>query len=117
MTGQVARREQVGLRDVFGGRPAWRRTMRAAWSAVAVESLGQRRYRTDNRADDPPEPLYRRRWLVHALTIWGFLGLLLATALDWGLDLLGVKRTGTPIPVWYPSRLIGTVAGLSLLYG
>ncbi len=117
MTGQVARREQVGLRDVFGSRPALRRTLSAAWSAIAVESLGQRRYRADCGADDPPEPLYRRRWLVHALTIWGFLGLLVATVLDWGLALLRIKETGTPIPVWYPSRLIGTIAGISLMYG
>ena len=28
-----------------------------------------------------------------------------------------VKETGTPVPLWYPSRLIGTIAGLALLYG
>jgi quinone-modifying oxidoreductase, subunit QmoC len=117
MARAVARREHVRLRDLVAGRAAVRRTLRAAWSAIAVESLGQRRYRTDSRDEAPPEPLYRRRWLVHALTIWGFLGLLVATGLDWGLAVLGIKQTGTPVPVWYPSRLIGTVAGLSLLYG
>ena len=33
------------------------------------------------------------------------------------LELLGVKATGTAVPIWYPSRLLGTVAGLSLMYG
>ena len=62
-------------------------------------------------------PCYRRRWLVHALTMWGFLGLLAATVLDYGLALVGIKATGTPVPIWYPVRLLGTVAGLMLVYG
>ena len=117
MTRRVARRDGVTLRGMFGGRQAWIATGSALWSALGVESLGQRRYRRDCQDDAPPEPLYRRRWLIHALTIWGFLGLLAATLLDWGLALLGIKETGTAVPLWYPSRLIGTVAGVSLVYG
>ena len=117
MARNVAAREGVTGRDLFGGWAALRRTWGAAWSALAVESLGQRRYRADCHDDGPPEPLYRRRWLMHALTIWGFLGLLVATVSDWGLALLGIKATGTPIPIWYPTRLLGTLAGISLLYG
>ena len=37
--------------------------------------------------------------------------------LDYGLDILGIKETGTPVPIWYPVRLLGTVAGLMLVYG
>ena len=117
MARRVARREGVSLRTMLGGGAALSRTVAALWAALGVESLGQRRYREDCKDDKPAEPWYRRRWLIHALTIWGFLGLLAATVLDWGLALTGVKETGTPIPLWYPSRLIGTVAGLSLLYG
>jgi len=117
MARRVARHEGVSLKTVFGGRSALAATGSALWSALGVESLGQRRYREDCKDDKPAEPWYRRRWLIHALSIWGFLGLLAATVLDWGLALTGVKATGTPIPLWYPSRLIGTLAGLSLLYG
>ena len=113
----VARREGVTLTVMFGGRAALGKTAAALWAALGVESVGQRRYREDCKDDNPTEPLYRRRWLIHALSIWGFLGLLVATGLDWGLALIGVKATGTPIPLWYPSRLIGTIAGLSLMYG
>jgi hypothetical protein len=60
---------------------------------------------------------YRRRWLIHAVTMWGFLGLLAATLLDYGLEIIGVKATGTPVPIWYPVRLLGTVAGVMLVYG
>jgi ferredoxin len=117
MTRRVARRDGVTLRSLFGSREGRAATLSAAWSAVGVESLGQRRYRQDCTDDAPAEPLYRRRWLIHALTIWGFLGLLAATVIDYGLALLGIKETGTAVPLWYPSRLLGTVAGISLVYG
>jgi heterodisulfide reductase subunit C len=117
MARRVSRSEGVTLRMLLGGRAQLSSTVKALWSALGIESLGQRRYRDDCKDDKPAEPLYRRRWLIHALTIWGFLGLLTATGLDWGLALIGVKKTGTPIPIWYPSRLIGTLAGISLVYG
>ena len=113
----LARRQGVTAKSLFGGAAAWRRTGRAFWYAVGVESLGQKRYRRDCADDQPVEPLYRRRWLIHALTVWGFLGLLAATVLDYGLDLVGLKPTGTAVPLWYPVRLLGTIAGLALLYG
>ncbi len=49
--------------------------------------------------------------------MWGFLGLFAATLLDYGFALAGIKETGTPVPIWYPIRLLGTVAGLLLIYG
>jgi ferredoxin len=113
----IARREGVGWASVFGGRAALARAGRAASVAIARESLAQRRFRDDCDPGDPPLPLYRRRWLLHAVTVWGFLGLLAATLLDYGLDLLGIKETGAPVPIWYPVRLLGTVAGVLLVYG
>jgi len=113
----IGRKDGVTAKSLFGGRKAWARTWRAFWSAVGIESLGQRRYRKDCDDDQPAEPIYRRRWLMHLLTVWGFLGLFLATLLDYGMDILGLKETGTPVPVWYPVRLLGTVAGLALMYG
>jgi ferredoxin len=102
---------------------------RALWSSLAVESLGQKRFREDCTSDaageaasgEGPDAVavawFRRRWFIHALIMWGFLGLLAATVLDYGLDLVGLKPTGTPVPIWYPVRLLGTVAGLALVYG
>lgn len=113
----LARKDGVTRSDLFGSADAWRRTGRALWYSLGIESLGQKRYRQDCEDDAPIEPLYRRRWLIHALTIWGFLGLLVATTLDYGMDLLGIKATGTPVPIWYPVRLLGTVAGMALMYG
>lgn len=117
MARRTARHEGVSAADLFGDRAALLRAGRAAWQALGVESLGQRRYRADCKDDGPAEPLYRRRWVLHALTVWGFLGLLAATLLDWGLALIDVKKTGAEVPVWYPTRLLGTVAGIAMLYG
>jgi ferredoxin len=113
----IARREGVGWRSLVGSRAGLARSVRAAWAAVALESLGQARFRTDCEADAVPVAWYRRRWLLHAVTVWGFLGLFGATLLDYGLALAGIKATGTPVPIWYPVRLLGTVAGVLLVYG
>ncbi len=117
MARQIGRTEGVGWRTVIGSRAAAGRSLGALWEAIGVESLGQRRYRADCDADRAAVPLYRRRWLLHAATMWGFLGLLAATILDYGLALLAIKATGTPVPIWYPVRLLGTLAGLMLVYG
>jgi ferredoxin len=117
MARSIARREAVSWRTVLGSRAALARSGRAAWAALGRESLGQARFREECEAETDPAPWYRRRWLVHALTVWGFLGLLTATVLDYGLALVGVKETGTAVPIWYPVRLLGTIAGLALVYG
>jgi len=117
MARQIGRREGVGWRTVIGSRAAVARSGRAMWSALGVESLGQARYRVECETGDESAPWFRRRWFLHAATMWGFLGLLAATILDYGLALLGIKATGTPVPIWYPVRLLGTVAGVLLVYG
>jgi nitrate reductase gamma subunit len=94
-----------------------RKTVDAAWNAVAVESLAQTRFRRDCADATESRPWYLRRWFIHFATMWGFLGLLAATMLDYGLELLGLKATGTPVPIWYPVRLLGTLAGAALIYG
>ncbi len=117
MARAVSRDGGVGLRSMFGGRAALRRTAGALWTSLAIETLGQRRYRDDCDTDAAEQPWYLRRWFLHAATMWGFLGLLAATVLDYGLAIVGIKATGTPVPIWYPVRLLGTVAGLMLVYG
>jgi len=117
MARRIGRREGVTWSGLFRGRAALRRTAGAAWRSVAVESLGQRRYREDCADEATTVAWYRRRWFLHAATMWGFLGLFAATILDYGLDIIGVKETGAPVPIWYPVRLLGTVAGLLLVYG
>ncbi|MCJ7710347.1 MAG: 4Fe-4S dicluster domain-containing protein, partial [Chloroflexi bacterium] len=110
MARRIGKREGVGLADVVGGRKALARSGRAAWGAIGREAVGQVQFRKECDADVVAVPWFRRRGFVHAVTVWGFLGLLAATGLDWGLALAGIKETGTPVPLWYPARLLGTVA-------
>jgi nitrate reductase gamma subunit len=119
MMRSVGRSEGVAVRSMVAGPRALLQSARALWDALAIETLGQRRYRRDCEADAEvdAEPWYRRRWFLHATTMWGFLGLLAATILDYGLAIVGIKETGTPVPIWYPVRLLGTVAGIALVYG
>lgn len=117
MAAGLARKEGVSARELLGGRAGWRRLAGALWVAIGVESIGLRRYRADCAEAQVAEPWYRRRWVIHAATMWGFLGLLAATLLDYGLAMIGVKQTGTAVPIWYPVRLLGTLAGLAMVYG
>ncbi len=117
MARKIAKREGVGLGTLFGGREALGRTLRALWVAVGIESIGLKRYRNECDEVQEPEPWYRRRWVAHGATMWGFLGLLAATILDYGLSLIGVRATGAWVPVWYPVRLLGTVAGIVMITG
>ena len=100
-----------------------RKAADAAFYAVGTESLAQNRFRkdcadaTDAAGAAQARPWYLQRWFVHFATMWGFLGLLGATMLDYGLELLGVRATGTAVPIWYPVRLLGTLAGAALIYG
>lgn len=104
---------------------AIRKAAGAAVYAVGTESLAQTRFREDcadagatgAAGGAQAAPWYSQRWFIHFATMWGFLGLLGATIADYGLELLGVKATGTAVPIWYPVRLIGTLAGLALVYG
>jgi nitrate reductase gamma subunit/NAD-dependent dihydropyrimidine dehydrogenase PreA subunit len=100
-----------------GSKMTVRRAADAAFYAVATESLAQTRFRSDCADATEPRAWYLQRWFIHFATMWGFLGLLGATMLDYGLELLGVKATGTPVPIWYPVRLLGTLAGAALIYG
>ncbi|MGA7523361.1 MAG: 4Fe-4S dicluster domain-containing protein [Acidobacteriaceae bacterium] len=99
------RREGISLR--LAALPA------AAVFAVA-EALTHRRFRQCN-SEEPapaPQPWYRRPWVVHLSVMGGFVAMLLATTLDYLL-----KPIGSPVPPWYPMRVMGAVGGLICLYG
>lgn len=90
---------------------------RALWKSLGGEVLGQKRYRQDCEDAQPEKPWYVQKWFIHASMLWGFLGLFVATALNYLLELLSVKLTGTWVPIYYPIRLLGTISGIFLLYG
>lgn len=80
---------------------------------VVNELVTMKRYQTCDSHEDGfwyKKPVLVRPWFVHWSIMWGFLGLLLATILDFLL-----KNPATT--VWWPSRILGTVSGLFMMYG
>jgi ferredoxin/nitrate reductase gamma subunit len=115
MISRISHTNHLSFKNLFKGeRMNW---IQAFWDAMVVQSLGQKRYREECEAPENIQVWYLSKWFVHAATMWGFLGLLFATALNYLLDIIGVKATGTFVPLWYPTRLIGTLSGLLFLYG
>jgi nitrate reductase gamma subunit len=112
---RIARVSNLTAKNFFTG--AHKNWLSALWDAVMVQSLGQKRYREECEAPENRKAWYFSKWFVHAATMWGFLGLLFATALNYFLDIIGVKETGTFVPLWYPTRLTGTLSGLLFIYG
>jgi ferredoxin/nitrate reductase gamma subunit len=115
MISRMARANDVSIKNfVSGSRMNW---LAALWEAAGVQSLWQKRYREECDTEENKKTWYVSKWFVHAATMWGFLGLLLATALNYLLDIIGLKPTGIAVPIWYPTRLIGTLSGLLFTYG
>lgn len=115
MINRIARSAHLSYRNFFNGSQMnW---IHALWDAVVVKALAQQRYRQECEAPENRNAWFISKWFVHAATMWGFLGLIVATALNFILDIVGIKATGTFVPLWYPSRLIGTLSGLLFMYG
>jgi ferredoxin len=115
MISRIAKVNHLSYQSFFNGSQG--NCLQAFWEAVIVQSLAQKRYRKECEAPENIQAWYLSKWFVHAATMWGFLGLLTATALDFLLDIIGVKATGTFVPLWYPTRLLGTLSGLLFMYG
>ena len=72
-----------------------------------------KRYQTCDKYDDSfwyGKPWFVKPWFVHFTIFWGFVGLFIATGADYLF-----KNPDTD--VWWPTRILGTVAGLLLMYG
>jgi len=84
-----------------------------ALKEVVNELATMNRYKTCDKEDGSywqKKPAAIQPWFVHWSIMWGFIGLLVATVLDFML-----KDPATSI--WWPSRIFGTFAGLFLIYG
>ena len=86
---------------------------RAAWCAIGRESLAQRASARTAPTRARPGPVPARAGSSMRSRCGASWACSRATVLDYGLALVGIKATGTPVPIWYPVRLLGTVAGLA----
>jgi nitrate reductase gamma subunit/ferredoxin len=83
--------------------------------AVSKELAVHRSFR--DCQEQPKTTWYTGRRFIHWAIMWGFIGLLIATGLDWLLDMTVGKDPGQPVALWHPTRLLGTVAGVLMVYG
>ncbi len=84
-----------------------------AFGSMLSELATMARYRKCDAYEDEyfsRKPWFVRPWCVHWTIMWGFIGLLTATALDFIF-----KDPATT--VWWPSRILGTLAGILMIYG
>jgi hypothetical protein len=101
--------------DEEKGNPGWiPRTVNAA-QAVIAELAIHKNFR--DCAEEPKPPWYRGKRFIHWSIMWGFIGLLIATTANWVLDMTIGKDPGQPVVLWHPTRLLGTVAGIFMVYG
>jgi ferredoxin len=84
-----------------------------AFKKVSLELATMKRYQTCDIEDDSywKHKLWLvKPWFVHWSIMWGFIGLLIATILDFIF-----KDPATVM--WLPSRILGTMTGILLMYG
>jgi ferredoxin len=80
---------------------------------VAQELATMKRYQDCDLEENAfwnARPFFLRPWVVHWSIMWGFIGLLLATILDFLF-----KDPATDM--WLPTRILGTLSGIFLIYG
>jgi hypothetical protein len=84
-----------------------------AFLTMARVALGHDRQRScadeESAVEGRPVP---KRWVSHAFIFLGFMGLALATILDYLF-----KDPDAHVQLWHPIRLLGTVAGLVMVWG
>ncbi|TSA28725.1 MAG: hypothetical protein D4R67_03260 [Bacteroidetes bacterium] len=91
---------------------SWSKTLMAI-QKVGMEIAAMKRYQECDKEDDSlwkHRPWLIKPWFVHWSIMWGFIGLVVATVLDFIF-----KDPATVM--WLPSRILGTVTGILLMYG
>ena len=115
MLWMISRAPVPGGVDLPTTRPE-RFPLRAALKALGTtiaDIASQRTYRDCGAEKSQTiSPFLLRRWFVHFCVMWGMIGLGAATVLDYIF-----KAPGSHVPVYYPFRLLGTIAGVLLVYG
>lgn len=79
--------------------------------ATLVELATMKRHRDETPT--PNEPWYRNAASVHLAILWGFLGLLAATILDY----IFIALLPLGITTFWPARIIGTISGVVMMAG
>jgi ferredoxin len=109
---RMHRRITSGMRLAGQKGPGLKEWVKQLVPTVFKESLVQSRSKECKTNPTLSERL-TGRWFNHMTIFWGFLGLLVSTALRF----LVVPTNGNVVPLTDPVRLLGTASGILLTYG
>lgn len=109
---RMYRRVAEGMEEGGQKRPTAGEWLGQLIPTVFKESLAQARSEECTTAASTEERM-RGRWFTHMMIFWGFVGLLLSTALRY----MVAPTNGAVVPLYDPVRLLGTVSGVLLAYG
>ncbi|MHA1224023.1 MAG: 4Fe-4S dicluster domain-containing protein [Candidatus Heimdallarchaeaceae archaeon] len=113
---QSLEREKIEIKETLPRKLY--RTTKNLIVVLFMEVLLQKRYFRKEKVKE--EHFLTSKWFLHLSIVIGFIGLLLATALNFLFLLIKIRPTGTPMPItspFIPVRILGTLSGLLLVYG
>ena len=85
--------------------------IKTIFTAVVPEIIAQRRFVKCDENSTEENKTATNKYLAHMTLFWGFLGLAVATVLDYGINEYGLDLT-KDVP-----RAIGIISGIVLMYG
>jgi ferredoxin len=112
LTGVLVMWNNIAKNKVESGDKKFFPRLTDALKKVLEEAATMKRYKncdTDSSVWNK-KAWYVRPWFIHWAIMWGFIGLLVATSLDFMFK-------NPAIDIWWPSRILGTVAGLLMVFG
>ena len=108
--GGLARMVRGMSKDMPEPKPGIKQVKKAL-IATLIEVITLRRHR--GKPEDTVGPAYLQASVVHKAIFYGFMGLLAATT----LDLIFLELLPLHLTIFWPARIIGTISGVSMLYG
>ena len=88
--------------------------IKEAFKVLIFEVFGQKKqYECLTETETSKFEKLNSKWLMHVFTIWGFIGLFVATILDMFLK----HDHNELVSVFYPMRLLGIISGIFFLIG
>ena len=78
-----------------------------------VEVIGQKKQYDCYMELDEKKSIFTTRWFIHQLIFLGFLGLGLATFLNW----IFKEDSNALVPIYHPIRLLGILSGIFFMLG
>ncbi len=101
--------------DLFKNEILMQKRFKRVDEEVYYEEGSPPAYLEINKSFEPGQKV--SRWMIHMSIFFGFIGLALATAFDYLIKDLILEDPAGWVPIYHPVRLLGIIAGISMLFG